>query len=181
MAGFLFMISCDSSEPKNVEVKAYYDLRGFVNGEIEIMSRLKPLVTKKLQTDGKSDNRSTKEIDWKKELELFIQADINKPAYGKSYSIMRPDSLTYEYKLKAGETLPVQWLKIRIDHISGKPDMIHALLLSKNKLYKSEKNVELRCAMSAGQWMITSYEIKGFQQLLVLDPKQFEVVGKVQF
>lgn len=177
----LTLYSCNSGEEKIDKVKVYYDVKGFAETQIRLLQAKTPIVNKALMTNGQSETRSSKEIDWKKELELFVQADINKPAYRQSYEIKRPDSLTYEYHLKPGETLTVQQLSVKLDHISGKPSKIHALLISKNKLYESQKNIELTCKFDGEEWLVSTYHVKGFQQLSILSARTFDITGKVQF
>jgi hypothetical protein len=156
-------------------------MKGFAETQIRLLQAKKPVVKKELRTNDQSETRSSKEIDWKKELELFVQADINKPAYRQSYEIKQPDSLTYEYRLKPGETLTVQQLTVKLDPITGKPSKIHALLISKNKLYESQKDIEMTCGFYGGEWLVSSYHVKGFQKLSILSARTFDITGKVQF
>lgn len=178
----LFMtvsLSCQK-EDKRVEINTYYNLRGFVEEQIKLLNSQKPTVSKTLITGDKSEKLTLKNVNWKKELELFVLADINKPAYSKSYSISRPDSLTFIYVLKNGETLPVQHLTITLDSNSRSPREVSAMLLTKNKLYESQKDILLQCAQRAGNWSVVSYEITGYQKLSVLEPKLFSVKGMVE-
>jgi len=171
----LLFTCCGSSDQQAPRFSAYFDIKSFVNSQISLLGSKNPIVKKTMFSDGMTEIRSQKNVNWKKELELFVQADINKPAYGKSYKIFRPDSLTYEYILKPGETLPVQTLKIVVDNNSGKPRLIRAVIGSKNKLYESQKYVELRCKTIMGEWSIVAYHIKGYQKLAVLDSSKFEI------
>jgi|GEM_PF-524394 hypothetical protein len=167
--------SCQTSEEGKDEPNVYYDLKEFVEGQIETMSQEKPTITKKMIVGDKEEVRSTTTVDWKKELELFIQADLNKNAYKLSYATNRPDSLTYEYVLKTEEDLPVRRLKIVLDEATQKPALVEALILSENKLYESERNLQLRCGLRNGAWRVTSYHIQGFQELAIGDRKPFDV------
>ena len=177
---FLLLFTCrSSSDQQPPRFKAYFDIKSFVNSQISLLTSKNPKVKKTMFSDGMTEIRSQKNVNWKKELELFVQADINKPAYGKSYKIFRPDSLTYEYILKPGETLPVQKLEIVVDNGSGKPRLIRAVVRSKNKLYESQKYVELQCKTILGEWSIVAYHIKGYQKLAVLDSSKFEITGLV--
>ena len=178
---FPFLTCCDSSDQRTDRTNVYFDVKSFVDDQIILLSNNNPTVRKTMFSDGKTETLSQKNINWKKELELFAQADINKPAYVNSYKISRPDSLTYEYILKPGETLSVQELKILVDSNSGKPQLIQAVLLSKNKLYESKKNVEFKCETISGKWSIVSYHIKGYQKLSVMDSNAFEITGLVHF
>lgn len=178
---FLFLMGCDQPQDKKTEKKTYYDVKGFIETQIAFLSEQKPQVSKQMSVAGKKEERSTKNVDWKKELELFIQADINKPAYSKSYVVEKPDSLTVIYTLKSTENLPVRYLKVQLDEISGNSISIKALLRSENKLYKSEKNIEMHCASQSNQWHLTSYSIKGYQKLAMTDQKDFDIKAQVSY
>jgi hypothetical protein len=177
----VFNFSCNSSERGQKDTKTYFDLKGFVNEQITYLSARKPLVVKTLFADGKSEKHSSKEINWSRELELFVQSDINKPAYQKSYKVTRPDSLTYIYTLNAGETLPVQQLTISLDSTSKMPRTVRASVLSKNRLYESKKDIEFQCGAYSGKWSILSYRISGYQKLAVWDAKRFDIKGLIRF
>ena len=177
---FFMFISCES-EKKNIDqTKTFYDLRGFIEGQITDLSLEKPVVSKTMAIGKEKSQLSSKDIDWKKELELFIQADINKPAYKNSYKILRTDSVTYEYLVKANEKIPVQYLKIKLDRPRGLPVEIEALLKSENRLYKSEKKIGLLCSYTNEKAKIISYKIEGFQKLITMDEKPFKIEGSVK-
>ena len=177
----LFLSGCDQPQEKAKEKKIYYDLKGFIETQIEFLSEQKPIVDKVMSVSGKNESRSTREVDWKKELELFIQADINKPAYSKSYAVSKPDSLTSVYTLKTVENISVKWVRIQLDKTTGNPVLIQARLRSENKLYQSEKNVELHCKSESNQWHLTSYSIKGYQKLATMDRKDFDIQAEVKY
>ncbi|MCF0057511.1 hypothetical protein [Dyadobacter sp. CY356] len=176
----LFLTSCDSAQERESKVMTYYDLKGFIESQVSSLNKEKPEVTKTMRVSGKNETLTSRNMDWKKELELFIQADINKPAYSKSYAITKPDSLTVLYKLKTEESLPVRYLKIEMDKISGTPVVIQALLRSENKLYQSEKNIEMHGSFQGGKWHLENYIIKGYQKLATMEKKEFDVSAKVK-
>lgn len=163
------------------ERKTFFDVKGFIEGKITELDSEKPLVSKNMVIGEEHSQLSSKDIDWKKELELFVQADINKPAYRQSYEVSRPDSMTYQYTVKPGTYLPVHYLKIILNQPSGIPVRIEALLKAENKLYKSEKKIALSCAVQNGTSRIVSYEVSGFQKLIAMKAKPFKVTGEVHF
>lgn len=178
---FLFLIGCDQPKDKPADKKIYYDVKGFIETQIAFLSEQKPTVSKQMGVAGKKEERSTKHVDWKKELELFVQSDINKPAYSKSYVVEKPDSFTVIYTLKTTENLPVRYLKIELDKISRNPVSMQAQLRSENKLYSSEKNIEMHCASHSNQWRLMSYSIKGYQKLALMDQKDFNINAQVSY
>jgi hypothetical protein len=176
---FIVLISCGERESDENGPKRYFDLKGFVENQIVYLDEKKPEVDKSASLDGEVKVIRTRDIDWKKELELFVQADINKPAYAQSYDVIRKDSLTYEYKLKANTDLPVRYLKIVSDTSIKSPVKVIAVLESRNRIYESQKNIELTCSKKDNLWHLSTYTVKGYQKLIFMDPKEFEISSKI--
>lgn len=176
----VFLISCDNPKKDSAQIKKYFDLKGFMESQIEELDEKKPVVDKTMKMGKERNSRSSNEINWKKELELFLQADINKPAYIQSYNVSRPDSSTYEYVLKQGQDLQVRRLKIKLDKANGIPVRIEAQLKSENKLYESEKNINLSCQVKGESCKIMTYHISGFQKLATMEKKPFAIEGVIK-
>lgn len=175
----IFLFSCTSPVERAEKSANYYDVKGFVNDQISSLNTSHKAVAKRMSMGGKHETIQQQNVNWKKELELFVQADINKPAYRKSYDIVHPDSLNYTYTLKKGENLPVQSLQIKLDRNSGKPHSLRAELRSTNRLYDSKKDISLTCSEKGGKWRITSYRVSGYQKLSLMNKKEFVVEGSI--
>lgn len=173
-----FMIACDSEQVQEADAgeKVFYDLKGFTEARITVLDSLRPQVHKMVSMGNEQSVVQSKDLDWEKELGLFVQADINKPAYKQSYSITRPDSSTIIYTSKEGDRLPVRELKIVLD-TSGNLSMAEAHIKSENKLYVSEKHIELRVVENK----IQQYRITGFQQLIMMDKKPFSIDATISY
>lgn len=184
-SSFLFVIcvlivsACRDTATDPNEKKTYYDLKGFIDNQIVYLNEKRPKVTKTVRLNGKKEVRAEIETDWKKELELFAQADINKPAYRNSYAVIRSDSSIYEYRIKEGEKLPVQYLMIRVDSATQQPVSVKALLRSENRIYSSEKSIELNSSRRNNVLEVSAYSVKGYQKLLFMDSKSFDITAKI--
>ncbi len=176
----IFLVSaCQNDVDDKNEVKTYYDLKGFIENQIVYLNDKKPMVNKTAGLGGQHVTNHLKDIDWKKELELFVQADLNKPSYRQSYNIDRKDSSTYEYRIKPNVELPVRYLKIVVDSAVHQPVYVKALFQSANKIYKSEKTIELTRIQTDNVWELSSYEVHGYQKLIFMDRKDFDIVAKI--
>jgi hypothetical protein len=174
----LVIISCkDDAQEDNVKI--YYDLKGFMENQIVYLIEKQPEVSKTAVLDGQNETTKTRDINWKKELELFIQADINKPSYKQSYQVIRKDSSWYEYILKPSANLPVRYLKIVTDGKLNKPVYVKAIIRTENKIYKSEKNIELTCTMKDNLLALKSYSVQGNQKLVLLDEKSYHIKARI--
>jgi hypothetical protein len=177
----LLISSCTDSVQQNQPI-VYYDVLGFVKHQITELSAKKPLVHKTVAVNKKQSQENKNDVNWSRELELFTQADINKPALRSSYQIVRPDSLTYQYTLKnSEERLTVRSLKVRLDSVTHQPRLIEAILQTDNPLYSSERHLLLESGPAGGQlWRIQHYKLSGYQKLPYFDKNEFLVEGQVQ-
>ncbi len=174
---FLFLTACTNPAEQD-QLPVYYDVAGFVNEQIADLTARQPAVQKTVSVDDKQSQQTSAGIDWSRELGLFLQADINKPALRNSYRIERPDSLTYVYTLKpTEETLTVRSLTVQLTEPNGKPRRIEAVLQTDNPLYTSERR--LLFEKMPGNASI-HYSIKGFQQLAYMNKRDFTVDGRVK-
>lgn len=169
----LFLASCTQSENK-IQSKSYYDLAGLMNQQISDLSEKKPVVDKTVILVDKQERIETKDIDWNKELELFIQADLNKQSYQSGYTIDVKDKRV-NYQLKAGEKLSVTGLTIEFDE-KDLPKHIEATIHTKNYLYESDKKLTAELVNN----QLKSYKIEGYQELFVGSRKHFSVEGKIK-
>jgi hypothetical protein len=180
LVGLYLFISCQSATD-TTQISTYFNLKGFIETQIKELNKRKPLVKKRMSIDGASDSKEITDINWAKELELFLQADLNKQAYQLSYDISQPAPNTFLYTLKKGEKLPIKTLKVVVDEVSKQPKRIEVVQTEENKLYQSEKRLSLDCAMRPeGVWLLKTYDVSGFQHLSLSDKKSFQITGVVQ-
>lgn len=168
---FILVISC-KSDSKTEQIHKYFDLKGLVEKQITSLNNKKPTVRKSIEISNQVENQQVRNINWSKELELFTQADLNKPAFIQSYEV-DSSSMGVKYTLKNTEKLPVKYLNIsRLveDGIS-----IEALINTDNYLYQTERH--LRLAIKHNE--LTDYQIDGFQKIIFGDRKSFKINGKI--
>jgi len=120
----LLLISLLFSFPccKNVEDKKqllplrYYDLKGFMELQAQKYNSQHLTIDKFIEKDGKKESKTIKNVDWKKELEIFEETDINRPGWRNSYSgdtLKVGDYLLIHYKAKE-QQLPVREIMLTI-------------------------------------------------------------------
>lgn len=155
-----------------MKVNKYYDLKGLVERQIEALKTEKPRVQKDILVNESSENQTVDSLDWSKELEFFVQADLNKPAFVSSYQV-DSSSMGVKYILKDSEKLPVKFLDIRRMGEDG--INVEALVSNTNYLYDTERHLQL----SLKQGQLLDYQIDGFQKVVFGKKKMFKVMGKV--
>lgn len=178
----IWLISGCTDSVQQKQPIVYYDVLGFIRHQITSLSAQKPTVAKAVAINQERNQQTTNAINWSRELELFTQADINKPALLSSYQIARPDSLTYQYTLKKSEErLTVRSLTVQLDKRTHQPRRIEAVLQTNNPLYSSERQLLLESGPIAGRaWQVKHYKVSGFQKLPYFSRNDFSVEGRVQ-
>jgi len=169
----LLLVGCTELETQN-STKTYFDLASLVNQQIAELNKNQPLTHKNLAIEEKKEVLNTTKIDWQKELELFLQADLNKQSYQLSYNKEETPKMAV-YMLKEGESLPVKSLKIIFDEDKSVKH-IEALIQTENYLYKSEKYL----LMTLDKNHLTHYQIEGLQELFIGKKKRFKADGIVE-
>lgn len=82
----VLILSGCAKENKNSRNQIYYfDLKTYFNKTATELNSKKILVDKTVSKNELSENKKIEIKDWKTELALFIEADINKPAWKDSY------------------------------------------------------------------------------------------------
>ena len=170
---FCALLSACNEEVKENQVKKYFDLKGLVERQITTLNSQKPSVQKTVLMSDSAENQLVKTIDWAKELELFIQADLNKPAFVQSYHV-DSSSMGVKYTLKETEKLPVKYLNV--NRLGEDGISIEAYINTDNYLYETERILKLSLKNS----QVTDYQIDGFQKIVFGDKKVFRIKGIVK-
>lgn len=161
----------------------YFDVKGFLDGQVEALNQRQPLVEKQVRLrDGKLKTTRVAKTDWAKELQIFYQADINKPALRGAYSKTtsasydKPDGAT-TYKLTATDAkAPVVSLVVGSGgNGQDAGQEIAAVIRQNNALFYSEKR--LRLSTSGG--MLREYRVEGVQKLVLFDTVRYSVRTRV--
>lgn len=172
------LLSCAQDEEKPMEnptqIDKYFLLKDFVKGQINILDEVK--VRKMTSIKGKVENTEQQmDIDdWRKELDIFIQADINKASLSTSYATEKNDGYIV-HRLKPGEKSSIQ--EIKVAYYGDKISEISFTSHQQNIFYTSESEGVLRVDTATGK--ISSYQVRGTQKVWFLPTNKIEVKGEV--
>ncbi len=169
LMGLLF-ISCTESgktSPKNT----YFAWADLLNSHIKSFEITKPKVHKTVFLDGAKEVKVVSDIDWSKEWALFLEADLNKPAFEKSYdNLSEPDMIWYSLKL--GESLPVKKFMVHLDDLN-RPTRVEIEVSQKNFLFETSKNMH----MTFSDGHVQTYYIEGSQKLRWAKATHYKLLG----
>ncbi|MBG8555256.1 hypothetical protein [Hymenobacter guriensis] len=156
----------------------YFALNAFLEDQAKQLNQRQPGVTKqvRLRTGGQ-ETTLVRQLDWNKELQIFQQADITKPALRGAYTVdstVENGLLRRRYQRRPGIEHPVRQLTV----LTSGPQVVavEAVITQDNPLVYSSKTVELRC--QNGQ--VASYRVNGVQKLVLFDSVRYAVSSRVQ-
>lgn len=140
---FLFASCSKEAQEKKSEPGKFFDLVGYFQKEAEALNGTKPEITKTIIKDGATETKTLSDsIDWKKELKIFSENSINKPAWKDSFSadtLKEGSRNTITYKT-ADEKISVKEIVITTDSL-WQPTDISIKRDAKNFLYTSQQTL----------------------------------------
>ncbi|KXX71586.1 hypothetical protein [Flammeovirga sp. SJP92] len=157
-----------------------FDLTSVVDSAVKDLSKRAPSVEKKVFYDGVENTVASSEINWEEELEVFEDADINKPILKNSYeksTLNKSDGSTLTRFEASGPRELVRWVEVE-KNSDGELLKIAFKMLTDNSLYATEKEGQL--VFSEGQ-KLKSYAIQGIQTIVFLGDKHYTVEGNLVY
>ena len=169
----LFVISFAACKPDIKETGAtvkYFDLKAYFKADLARLSKIPQPILKSVTHNGVTESKKVKIDDWTKELSLFSESDINKPAWRDSYNVQQTDH-TLIYMAKEDE----DDLKTREILINKKTDgsvkYIKIFNYKTNKLYTTKETLT---------YIPDSiYKIEKTQYVRLLGINKYVIVGRL--
>lgn len=170
--------SSETAAPASNVRPAYFALKPYLDAQAALLNQRRPAVEKRVVLrDGSPETVRVPQVDWTKELQVFYQADINKPALRGVYTV---DSTTttdgthrYAYTRKPGFDNAVALLAVTKD-ASGIRE-VAATLQQDNPLFYSEKKLVLQAATGS----LVAYQVRGVQKLILFDTLRYATAARV--
>lgn len=168
----LLLAACSPApqpDASKMTAKPFFDLKGYFGQQMTDLARKNPSVVKRLRIGEKTEEITPDSIDFKQELKVFADADLNRPAWFDKYTVdsIRNDAgeLTHiAYKALATD-LKVQQLEI--DFAAGTASRIH--IVSQLKTAVADSKQDLTYEPSVG------YKVVDEQKITMAEPKIYSV------
>ena len=167
---FGLLLGCGSAE-RSVQKNTYFAWSAFLMQQINGYAQSNQKVHKTVVLEGKKEDKIVANLDWEKEFALYLDADLNKPAYEKSYDNHSEPGF-YWYSLKKGENLPVKKIIIHLDGDEF-PTKVEIEISQKNFLFETRKKL----FMNFSEGRIQTYYIEGMQQFFLAEPTNYKILG----
>jgi hypothetical protein len=176
----LLLAACapDTGAPKPIIRSRYFNLKGFLDAQAALLNKQRPAVEKRVQLrNGQLETTRVPQVDWTKELQIFYQADITKPALRGAYtidSVVTADGLLRRtYSRREGIENPVRTLTV----VTEGPQVreVQAVITQDNPLFYSEKQFTLH----AQQNKLADYQVRGVQKLVLFDTLRYSASSRL--
>ncbi len=165
----LALFSCNQRKEAEANTDfVYFDIKGYFEKEISRLQKLNPIVNKTVSVNGEVESKSYKIADWSKELDIFVNADINKTSWKGSFKTTTQKGV--EIYTSDHKKIPVK--RISITWKGNKAGKIEIIIDNKNILYRSQDTLTY-CPDSL-------YEIKKQQKIRLLKNKKYAIIGKLK-
>jgi len=142
-----------------------FDLMGYLKKDTARLRKLNRPVEKTIWHNGISETKTVQIADWGSELGLFIDADLNKPAFKNSYEVIDEDSLLV-YKAKEKE------LKVRELIIKHNGQKIKYMLI-----YNKVDNLLYKTTQKLTYFPDSLYRIETVQHVKLLGTNTYIIQG----
>lgn len=160
------LLSCNYAPQKQKNNLTYFDIKGYFDKEIHRLQKLQPKITKTVSVNDSAETRLTKIADWKKELALFSESDINRDSWRDLFKTERKNNVI-RYTTQ-DENVPVK--EIRIVMHNQLPREIKIVVNNINSLYDSTDSLVY--------YPDSLYFVKKSQKIRLLSEKKYEITGK---
>lgn len=159
----------------------YFDVKGLVEGQIQQLTARKAAVTKQVSLRGGAPETAVvPTVKWADELQLFLQADINKAALRGAYAVdsgrvSEAGVQQRRYTRRPGfDNATVEELIVQTK--AGQAVAISARIKQQNALFLAQK--QLRMRLVDGQ--LSDYGVSGTQKLVLFDTLHYATAARVR-
>lgn len=175
--------SCQSRK----QLPVFYPIDSLLTEQIVHLTEIHARLFKSATLSGRTDTIHYTPGDtlaWTQELDVFRKLDIiNKPVNKDNYRIddgrLDPGSNLKVKAFESTEEVPVVYLRVYYQGTMQKPRKIEALYREANVLYSSSRLLSLEFQQIEDNTVLTSYEIRGGQKMVMGDSVEFHIRGKV--
>lgn len=177
------LVSCNTVGSEKQQIQEYYNLDSLIRRQIIKLTQKNARLYKKATVNGNTEEKHMQfdSAGWARELALFREADINKPAFSKAYSVKKAEKDIHS-NLLFDMFIPINDEKLRIKAIRvyylneiNSLRKIEIVKEEKNKLFYSSLNMAMYFDESNKEVVLHSFLIKGKQKLRLKDTVNYTI------
>lgn len=183
------LVSCKTAGSGNLQIQEYYNLDSLISGQIIMLVKKNAWLYKKATVNESTEEKQIQldSAGWARELALFREANINKPAFSKAYSVKKAEkdihsNLLFDMFTPINdEDLRIKVIRVYyLDEINSlrKIDIVKE---EKNDLFYSSLIMTMYFDESKKEVLLHSYIIKGKQKLRLKDTVSYTIEASIKF
>lgn len=165
--------ACSRADAGRDAPKAFFDLEGFMQQEMQRLAKLQPKGVKRISLNGISEAHDFDTLDYEKELAVFSRADINRVAWLDKYevdSVFQEGSLARLRYRAEEDKLKTRYMEIQYSQ-SGQVAAVLIQNHTKSMIAEMQQSIEY--------WPDQGYRLENRQPALFAKEKQLGI--EVQF
>lgn len=165
----VLLLGCNTNQEVLPRQEAlYFDIPSYFKGEVQKLSIRKAPIHKQVWINGTQENKDIDIKDWKTELNMFVNADINKTSWkGLFKEDKTGDSLIYT---SVSTNIPVK--KLIVEKVGTYIKGISIFINEDNYLYKKQDSLYY--------YPDSLYEINSRQKVTLLKEKRYKILGHLK-
>lgn len=176
--GWLVMGMAACGEVTGIADNRFVAVDSLLDEQVRLLEALDPGIKKTVLSAGRQETKVFREIDWQKELSGFRQADLSKPGLRGAYTVEEIAPNVRVFRVKPGENSEVQLLRVEFTD-DNRVKSLQSLVEDENYLYHTRRTFRVEFGPKGGRWLVSSYQVEGFQELLWSEAKPFAVRAEV--
>lgn len=147
----------------------YFSLADFFSEEATKLQQSNPEIIKTVSKNSEQEEKKIQVADWRSEFALFIDADINKPAWRNSYQVDRVgSSVIYT---STDPTLRTKEIRVETSP-TGTVEHIRITNQVSNMLYQTDEQLDY--------YVDSLYRIEKRQQVRIIGESHYTITGEWQ-
>ena len=164
------VVSCSSFQKEEVKAPSpYFDVKEYFEQEIKRLQEENPAIEKLARLNGKKERKKETDVDWERELSIFLEIDITKPAMTGVYEIdsvlLSSGNLQITYATEKPD-LSIREVTLVLN-AEKVPQLVEARIIGDNFLYTSERRLSYK--------KDDSYSVQGEQDIVFMDERKFRI------
>ncbi|WP_017729983.1 hypothetical protein [Nafulsella turpanensis] len=187
--GIALLFACEEpeiAEKKVAEIDEYFDVEGLLASNAEELLRREVKMAKIASFDGEVE-KTVVRLDSAaiiRELDVFRDADINKPEFSESYikEVKEENGLqVITYVAEDKEDLNVNYLKVYLNAEAEEVERLEALFSNRNILYNSTRLLKVEYGEVKGVRLPMGYTIEGVQKMIFSEPAKYAIKAEFEY
>ncbi len=181
--------SCNTAGSEKQKIKEYYNLDSLISKQIMRLAENNALLYKKAIVNGDTEEKQMQfdSAGWARELTLFREADLNKPAFSNAYSVKKGEKDIHSnlfmdiFTPVNDEALRIKFIRIYYLNEINSIKKIEIVKEEENKLFYSSLHIILYFDNFKKEVALQSYLIEGKQKLRLKDTIYYTVEGRITY